>query len=162
MASEYASSPVAQPGTHTIRPLNFSYFDPGARRYETATSSPLSVTVSPAADSASNEPPPPAGPGGASPAAGASADASHSGLRPEREGAVFDEFVDAFVRFQIDVLHDIWMKGQSSGRAFEQIVDDAHTFAHRLQIFFGIGSQLSLFVAFEIVEINFRRIERIL
>jgi len=23
---------AAQPGTHTIRPLNFSYFDPGARR----------------------------------------------------------------------------------------------------------------------------------
>jgi hypothetical protein len=83
---------AAQPGTHTIRPLNFSYFDPGARRYETATSSPLSVTVSPAADSASNEPPPPAGPGGASPAAGASADASHSGLRPDH--AVTDARVD--------------------------------------------------------------------
>jgi len=41
-----------QPGTHTVPALDFSYFDPGTRRYETAHSSPLSVTVSPAADSA--------------------------------------------------------------------------------------------------------------
>jgi hypothetical protein len=66
---------AAQPGTHTIPPLSFSYFDPGERRYETAHSSPLSVTVAPAADAA-NEPPP------ANPA-GALADDSHSGLRPD-------------------------------------------------------------------------------
>jgi N-acetylglutamate synthase-like GNAT family acetyltransferase len=66
---------AAQPGTHTIPPLSFSYFDPGERRYETAHSSPLSVTVAPAADAA-NEPPP-------ANAAGALADDSHSGLRPD-------------------------------------------------------------------------------
>ena len=65
---------ASQPGTQTIPPLEFSYFDPGARRYETARSSPLSVTVAPAADSA-NEPPPNA--------AGAAADDAHSGLRPD-------------------------------------------------------------------------------
>jgi hypothetical protein len=65
---------AAQPGTHTIPPLNFSYFDPGARRYETAHSAPLSVTVAPPADA---EPAPPAT------AVGASADATHGGLRPD-------------------------------------------------------------------------------
>jgi hypothetical protein len=65
---------AAQPGTHTIPPLNFTYFDPGARRYETARSAPLSVTVAPPADA---EPPPPAN------AVGASADATHGGLRPD-------------------------------------------------------------------------------
>jgi N-acetylglutamate synthase-like GNAT family acetyltransferase len=77
---------AAQPGTHTIPPLSFSYFDPGERRYETAHSSPLSVTVAPAADAA-NEPPPPAN------AAGALADDSHSGLRPDH--AVTDARVDS-------------------------------------------------------------------
>src|SRR6202035_5324688 len=67
---------AAQPGTHTIPPLSFSYFDPGERRYETAHSSPLSVTVAPAAD-----------------AAGALADDSHSGLRPDH--AVTDARVDS-------------------------------------------------------------------
>jgi hypothetical protein len=65
---------AAQPGAHTIPPLDFSYFDPGTRRYETARSSPLGVTVAPAEDS---EPPPPAN------AVGASADESHGGLRPD-------------------------------------------------------------------------------
>jgi hypothetical protein len=65
---------AAQPGTHTIPPLNFTYFDPGARRYETARSAPLSVTVAPPADA---EPPPPAN------AVGASADATHGALRPD-------------------------------------------------------------------------------
>jgi N-acetylglutamate synthase-like GNAT family acetyltransferase len=66
---------ASQPGNQTIPALNFSYFDPAARRYETARSSPLSVTVSPPADSA-NEPPPANTPG-------APADASHGGLRPD-------------------------------------------------------------------------------
>jgi hypothetical protein len=65
-----------QPGSHTIPPLNFSFFDPGTRRYETARSSPLSVTVSPAPDVAANEPPPLAN------TAGAPGD-EHSGLRPD-------------------------------------------------------------------------------
>jgi hypothetical protein len=66
---------ASQPGTQTIPALNFSYFDPGARRYETARSVPLTVTVAPPADSAANEPPPSA--------AGAAADEAHSGLRPD-------------------------------------------------------------------------------
>jgi hypothetical protein len=68
---------AAQPGSHTVPPLSFSYFDPGARRYETAHTSPLHVTVSAgSAQTASSEPPPPS-------AAGSPADESHSGLRPD-------------------------------------------------------------------------------
>jgi hypothetical protein len=78
---------ASQPGTHTIPELTFSYFDPGARRYETARSAPLRVTVEPAADSAASEPPPPAN------TAGASADESHSGLRPDH--AVTEARVDS-------------------------------------------------------------------
>ena len=80
---------ASQPGTHTIPALNFSYFDPGTRRYETAHSSPLNVTVAPAADSAANEPPPPAN------AAGAPADESHGGLRPDH--AVTEASVDSLI-----------------------------------------------------------------
>jgi hypothetical protein len=70
---------ATQPGTRTIPPLNFSFFDPGTRRYETARSSPLSVTVSPAVEGPGNEPPPLASAAGA----GAPADESHGGLRPD-------------------------------------------------------------------------------
>jgi len=80
---------ASQPGTHTVPALNFSYFDPGTRRYETAHSSPLNVTVSPAVDSAANEPPPPAN------AAGAPADESHGGLR--RDHAVTEARVDSLI-----------------------------------------------------------------
>jgi hypothetical protein len=68
---------ASKPGTHTIPALSFSYFDPDTRRYETARSSPLKVAVSPAADVASNEPPP------AASAAGTAANEAHSGLRPD-------------------------------------------------------------------------------
>jgi BatD DUF11 like domain len=68
---------ASRPGAHTIPALSFSYFDPDTRRYETARSSPLKVAVSPAADIASNEPPPAAN------AAGTPADNAHSGLRPD-------------------------------------------------------------------------------
>ena len=78
---------ASQPGTHTIPALNFSYFDPGTRRYETAHSSPLNVTVSPAADSAANEPPPPANSAGA--------DETHGGLRPDH--AVTEARVDSLI-----------------------------------------------------------------
>jgi BatD DUF11 like domain len=78
---------ASQPGTQTIPALNFSYFDPGARRYETARSAPLTVTVAPPADSAANEPPPSA--------AGAAADEAHSGLRPDH--TVTDARVDSLI-----------------------------------------------------------------
>jgi BatD DUF11 like domain len=38
---------ASKPGAQTIPALSFSYFDPGARKYETARSAPLSVTISP-------------------------------------------------------------------------------------------------------------------
>jgi len=77
---------ASQPGTHTIPALNFSYFDPGTRRYETARSAPLNVTVSPPADLASEAP---------ANATGANADQSHSGLRPDH--AVTEERVDSLI-----------------------------------------------------------------
>ncbi|MEP6547473.1 MAG: BatD family protein [Gammaproteobacteria bacterium] len=80
---------AAQPGTHTIPALHFSYFDPSTRRYETAHSAPLTVAVSPAASSAGNEPPP------AAAAAGAPADEAHTGLRPDH--AVADARVDSLI-----------------------------------------------------------------
>lgn len=39
---------ASNPGTQTLPGLSFSYFDPTSRRYETAHSSPLNVTISPA------------------------------------------------------------------------------------------------------------------
>ena len=79
---------ASQPGAQTIPPLSFSYFDPATHQYETAHSSPLPVTVSPAANSAANQPPPvtasTSGPTPKSPnSAGAPADESHGGLRPD-------------------------------------------------------------------------------
>jgi hypothetical protein len=69
---------ASQPGDRTVSPLSFSYFDPGTHRYETLHSSPLHVAVSPSpADSAANEPPPPAT------AAGTPVDQAHTGLRPD-------------------------------------------------------------------------------
>jgi hypothetical protein len=67
---------ATQAGTATIPALTFNYFDPGTHQYETARSSPLSVTVSPAADSAANTPPPLT-------AAATPADNSRNGLRPD-------------------------------------------------------------------------------
>jgi hypothetical protein len=44
---------AAKPGVQTLPALSFSYFDPNARRYETARSVPLNVTIAPSlADSA--------------------------------------------------------------------------------------------------------------
>jgi BatD DUF11 like domain len=66
---------AAHPGTQTVPALSFSYFDPDTRHYETAHSAPLTVKVAPAADVASNEPPPTPG--------AAPADEAHTGLRPD-------------------------------------------------------------------------------
>jgi hypothetical protein len=65
---------ATQSGSRTIPPLAFSYFDPTTRRYETAHSSPLSVTVSPAPSSPESEPPP---------TVAGTAAADHNGLRPD-------------------------------------------------------------------------------
>ena len=80
---------ASQPGTHTIPPLHFSYFDPSTRRYETAHSAPLTVAVAAAAASAGNEPPP------AAAAAGKPADEAHTGLRGDH--AVADARVDSLI-----------------------------------------------------------------
>jgi BatD DUF11 like domain len=68
---------AAHAGTQTVPALSFSYFDPETHHYETAHSSPLTVKVAPAADVASNEPPPASG------AAAPAASDDHSGLRPD-------------------------------------------------------------------------------
>jgi hypothetical protein len=80
---------ASRPGSHTIPALEFSFFDPGTRRYETARSAPLSVTVAPAADSTASEPPPAPG------AAGTPAGDSQGGLRPDH--AVTDARVDSLM-----------------------------------------------------------------
>jgi BatD DUF11 like domain len=40
---------ASQPGAQTLPPLNFSYFDPNTKRYETIHSAPLNVKISPSA-----------------------------------------------------------------------------------------------------------------
>ncbi len=68
---------ASKPGVQELPALTFSYFDPNKRRYETARSAPLSVSISPSlADSRT-----------APPAAGSTAlhDGKYSaGLRPDR------------------------------------------------------------------------------
>jgi hypothetical protein len=72
---------ASQPGTHTVPALDFSFFDPGTRRYETAHTSPLSVAVSPPpADRMANELPAPAN-------AAPPGDESRTGLRPDHAAA---------------------------------------------------------------------------
>ena len=79
-------------GPHSIPALSFTYFNPDARRYQTARSSSLSVAVSPAAaESAVNQPPTPP----AANTAGTNPDASHTGLRPDH--AVPDARVDSLI-----------------------------------------------------------------
>jgi hypothetical protein len=65
---------ATQSGSRIIPPLVFSYFNPATRRYETAHSSPLNVTVSPAPSSPESEPPP---------TLAGTAAADRSGLRPD-------------------------------------------------------------------------------
>ncbi|HUE12418.1 MAG TPA: BatD family protein [Steroidobacteraceae bacterium] len=86
---------ASKPGVQTVPGLAFSYFDPTARRYDTARSSPLQVTVSPSlADSALTAPAVAAG------AAAAPENQSHSGLRPDHlaAGAVADSLVPLYLR----------------------------------------------------------------
>jgi hypothetical protein len=68
---------ASKPGAQTLPALSFSYFDPIAKRYETAHSPPLSVTISPSlADSQM-------APALAGNAASAAADQSAEGLKPD-------------------------------------------------------------------------------
>jgi hypothetical protein len=48
---------ASKPGVQTLPGMTFSYFDPATRRYETARSAPLAVTISPSlADTSSSAP----------------------------------------------------------------------------------------------------------
>jgi len=73
---------ASKPGEQIIPPLAFSYFDPTARRYETAHSTPLRVTISPSlADSSLAAPQ-------AAPNSSAATDSTYTrGLRPDHLAA---------------------------------------------------------------------------
>jgi hypothetical protein len=90
---------ASKPGVQTLPGLTFSYFDPTARRYETARSAPLSVTVAPTlADTA--PPAPTVAAGAATGPATAPANQSQSGLRPDHieAGAFADSLVPLYLR----------------------------------------------------------------
>jgi hypothetical protein len=69
---------ASKPGVQTLPALSFSYFDPIAKRYETAHSPPLSVTISPSLADSTQMTPQLAGN-----AASTSADKSAEGLKPD-------------------------------------------------------------------------------
>jgi hypothetical protein len=72
---------ASKPGAQTLPALSFSYFDPNTRRYETARSIPLNVTISPSlADSTLTAPQVAAN------AAASGALTSPVGLRPDHVG----------------------------------------------------------------------------
>lgn len=77
-----------KPGVQTLPALSFSYFDPGAHRYETAHSAPLRVNISPSLADRSLTAPVKAGA-----AASADTDQGGSGLRPDH--AVGETFADS-------------------------------------------------------------------
>jgi len=69
---------ASQPGAQTVPPLSFSYFDPSTKRYETAHSAPLRVTISPSlADSTLTAPQV------AASGASAAANKAAEGLKPD-------------------------------------------------------------------------------
>jgi oxygen tolerance protein BatD len=70
---------ASKPGVQTLPALSFSYFDPMAKRYETAHSPPLSVTISPSLADSTQMAPQLAGN-----AVSASADKLAAGLKPDR------------------------------------------------------------------------------
>jgi len=73
---------ASQPGAQTVPPLSFSYFDPSTKRYETAHSAPLRVTISPSlADSTLTAPQV------AASGASAAANKAAEGLKPDHGAA---------------------------------------------------------------------------
>jgi hypothetical protein len=73
---------ASKPGAQTLPALSFSYFDPNTRRYQTAHTSPLSVTISPSlADSTL------AAPQVAASAVSAAANKLADGLKPDHAAA---------------------------------------------------------------------------
>ena len=73
---------ASQPGTQTIPPLSFSYFDPTARKYETLHSAPITVSISRSAADSTVAATPAAPAGGAAPPP-ASAKPAADGLQPD-------------------------------------------------------------------------------
>ena len=106
---------ASKPGTQTLPPLTFSYFDPGARRYETARSAPLRVTISPsAADSSLTAPQAPltaAMPAGNS--AGNSTAPTSDGLRPDHAvtGSAADSLVPPYLQPRFLILPSLLALG---------------------------------------------------
>ena len=92
---------AARPGTQTLPALTFSYFDPAARRYQTARSAPLTVTIAPSVADSSLSPPQ-----GAAAASTAPTDAKTPtspptvGLRPDHvaAGGGVDTLVPLYLR----------------------------------------------------------------
>ncbi len=80
---------AAKPGTQTLPALNFSYFDPATRQYETAHSAPLTVNITPSnADASPSTPQAPSPVGAHSPATASAPPSapeqpSNTGLRPD-------------------------------------------------------------------------------
>jgi BatD DUF11 like domain len=72
---------AAKPGKQTLPGLSFSYFDPSSRRYETARSQPLSVTIAASLADAKQTG------SQAAMAAATPADQSRGGLRPDHAAA---------------------------------------------------------------------------
>ena len=82
---------ASRPGAQTLPGLSFSYFDPNTRRYETARSSPLAVTISPSlADSTLTAPPQ-----DRATSVSTSANQVSAGLRPDH--VVAGRFTDSLV-----------------------------------------------------------------
>jgi hypothetical protein len=77
---------ASKAGMQTLPALSFSYFDPGSRKYETARSAPLTVSISPSqADSAAT--PSPAVAGAGSRDASGSENKYAAALRPDHPAA---------------------------------------------------------------------------
>jgi hypothetical protein len=86
---------ASQPGTQTLPGLSFSYFDPATRRYETAHSAPLNVTIAPSAAENSLAAPQAAAAASAAAAPKVPATPTSDGLRPDH--AVAQTSVDSLV-----------------------------------------------------------------
>jgi hypothetical protein len=85
---------ATHPGAQTVPGLTFSYFDPNTRKYETARSAPLNVTISPALADTLTAAQPPGPSTTAAPAAPTPAAARATpGMRPDH--AVTDAYADA-------------------------------------------------------------------
>jgi hypothetical protein len=91
---------AAAPGEQTLPGLAFNYFDPVARKYQTARSAPLNVTISPALADAKHVAAPALANAGVPRAGAAHAGAAPDGLRPDHgaEEASSDTLVPLYLQ----------------------------------------------------------------